>query len=221
MVQQVVLQTGGGAVKTYVFVYQPVFKCTRAAPEQPELGVRIKSAVFDPAAEEEILAWNPETGDRGVRSEYGPDFVSQSRLDLLVSVERKNPFARGFYQTRVFLCCEALPWFNVKLRVERLGDLAGAVSRPGIDDDDLVSPAGAGQRTGEVGFLVERDDDDRETQAPHANRAPGSAETKKHAALARRHVDQASYCRLLQRWILSRWSRLHGLRFGWPRRLRV
>ena len=53
---------------------------------------------------------------------------------------------------------EALPGFGVDLGVIGFGDLDGAIGRAGIDDDDFIGEADAGESSGEVEFLVKGDD---------------------------------------------------------------
>ena len=98
------------------------------------------------------------------------DFAGQRGFDFLVSIEREDPVAGGFLQCGILLGGESFPFFYEEFRMEGLGDLAGAIGRAGIDDDDFVRPRHALQRAREVGFLVLRDDDDGEAQADHANR---------------------------------------------------
>ena len=96
--------------------------------------------------------------------------LGQRGLDFLVGIEREDPVAAGFLQCGVFLRGKSLPCFDEEFRMEGFGDLAGAIGRAGIDDDDFVRPRTLCKRAREVGFLVLRDDDDGEAQADHANR---------------------------------------------------
>ena len=59
----------------------------------------------------------------------------------------------------VLLSGEALPWLGDDGDIlERGGDFKSAVGRAGVDDDDFVGEANAGEGAGEVRLFVERDD---------------------------------------------------------------
>ena len=142
-----------------VFVHQAIFELAGPAAEEPQFGIGIEAAVTDPAAEEEILARNPEARNAGIR-QSATDFIGKCRLDFFVGVERQHPVAAGFLQREVLLRSEAAPRLDVEVGVEGFRNLASAVGRAGVNDDDLVGPGDALQRTREVRLLVQGDDDD-------------------------------------------------------------
>src|SRR5271165_3746768 len=96
VMKEMVLQFCGRAVQANVFMYQSVFELTPAAAEEPQLGIGIKAAVANPAAEEEVLARDKEACNGRILGNSSPDLVGQRGLDLFIGIKREHPVASGF-----------------------------------------------------------------------------------------------------------------------------
>src|SRR5271157_3079843 len=123
------LQSSGRAAQANVFMNQPIFELACSTTEEAQLGIGIEAPVANPAAEEEILAGNPEAGGLRICRESCLDLVAERRLDLFVGIEREHPATAGLPQRKVLLRREAAPLFHVEHGVERFGNLARAVGR--------------------------------------------------------------------------------------------
>ena len=80
--------------------------------------------------------------------------------DNFVGVQGQYPIACRLVDGRVLLCGKTLPWLDENFSVERAGDFDGTVGREGINDDEFVGPPHALERSWEIVFFVEGDDDD-------------------------------------------------------------
>ena len=95
--------------------------------EEAELRVGIEAAVANPAVEEEIAALEEEGVGRGVAGEQGADLGLEFGGELFVGVEREDPGAGAFLNSRVLLRGEALPRLGDDEGVKGAGNLKGAV----------------------------------------------------------------------------------------------
>ena len=58
--QKMILQLRRRTAYLDVFMYEAIFEFACAAAKEAQLGIGIEAAMADPAAEEEVLARNPE-----------------------------------------------------------------------------------------------------------------------------------------------------------------
>src|SRR5271165_6077619 len=98
-----VLQFCRRAGEMNVFMHQPILKPACPTTEEAQFGIGIEAAMANPAAEEEILARNPEAGSRRIRGECGADLVAECGLNFLVGIEREHPVGASFPQREVLL----------------------------------------------------------------------------------------------------------------------
>ena len=93
-------------------------KLRRAAPDQPQLRVRIVTAALDPLAKVHIAAVHRVAGKlrRAARFHQRLDARCQLRADLFIGVEREDPVAGGFFQRRIFLPRKPFPRLHKDLR---------------------------------------------------------------------------------------------------------
>jgi len=141
-----------------------------AAPEEPELIVRVESAVADPGAPEQVASRDPVSVGGAARPHDRADTLLQLGRDPLVGIEGQSPLARRLIQCEVLLGGEARPRPDPDPVREIPRDLHGLVRRLGVDDDDLVGPRDALEAGAEPVLLVPGDD--RDADAAHA--APSS-----------------------------------------------
>jgi hypothetical protein len=109
---------------------------------------------------EEQVASAEQVGVGGwIAGEEGADLDLEFLGDLFVGIEGEDPVRGALIDGGVFLGGESLPWLAEDFGVGEGGcDLDGAVGGAGVDDDELVSPADAGEGAAEVGLLVAGDD---------------------------------------------------------------
>src|ERR1700733_11915728 len=81
-------------------------------PEQPQLGIRIETAVANPSAEKQIFARKFVAACRVGASDSGANFFSQSRTHLLVRVQQQHPILGAELDRVLFLGHIATPWFQ-------------------------------------------------------------------------------------------------------------
>ena len=176
VVEDVTVEGGGGAGEADGLVDGAVFELGRggkSAAEEAELGVGVEAAVLDPAAEEEITAFEVEGVEgRWPHGESLANLLLEFGGELFVGVEREDPVAGALREGEVFLCSEAGPGAVEDGGVEAACDLEGTIGGAGVDDEDLVGPGDAGEGAREVRFFVEGDD--RDGQERHRGRSfPG------------------------------------------------
>ena len=166
VVQKGMSELAGGARHLYRGVRTVFLKLSGAAANQAQLGIGVESAVANPAAQEEILARNPEALDLGLRRQgMIEDLSCQFWFQSFVGIELQNPVAGRFVHGGVLLRGEALPGFTENLCPEGACDLDSAIGRAGIDHDDLASAVAderphAFKRGRKIGLFVLGDQDD-------------------------------------------------------------
>ena len=83
-----------------VFMYQPVFECAGAATKQAQFGIGIEAAVANPAAEEEILARDPEAAFRWILCQCVANVLGQYRLHLYHANYVSWKYAKAWERSR-------------------------------------------------------------------------------------------------------------------------
>ena len=158
VVEHVVLEPAFGAcelrggVGAYTFT-----KPGGAAAEEPQLAVRVETAVADPAAEDQVEPGNPVGAEFGLAAQHLENLILQFGSEDFVGVEKQNPVGGAEVEGDVFLFAVATEGMVGGLCAKRLGDFESAVLRAGVDEDDFVGLAHALQGAGKVGLLVHGD----------------------------------------------------------------
>src|SRR5207247_771920 len=127
---------------------------TLAAPNQPELTVRILACSSNPLPVVEVSSRNP-IGDRRVRLlEESLDLVTQLVRHAFVGVHNQNPVGRGLSHGEVLLRTVPRPRAHKHLWCIGLRQLNRPVRALSINDDDLVHPLQGLQASAYIRLLV-------------------------------------------------------------------
>ena len=169
-------QNGSGDFKEVVFrAAGPV--CALAFGET-EFAVRVPVSVGDPAAEEPDLAGEAGSAEAIAAPvcEEAQNFRAHGWGNLLIGVERENPWLGAELEHRILLVPEAEPVLMDPAGSVADGDGMGGVGRAAVHDDDFRGEVcDAVEAAVEVAFLIPGDDRDgeRESVCGHAggNRA--------------------------------------------------
>ena len=138
-----------------------------ALAEEAQLVVGILAAMAHPAAEDEVEPGDPVGVELWGAGEEGLDAGGERRGEDFVGVEGKDPGVGAFVDGGVHLGAVALPGLGVDDAAEFAGDVEGAVSGAGVDEDEFVGPGDALKGAPEVGGFVAGEDGDGELGAGH------------------------------------------------------
>ena len=165
-VDVVVPQPADATVDDEVLVVETSLAPTAAGAKQAQVIRRILPAMPDPAPEEDgALAEQVAVVGAVLPRQRRPDLVDQLRREPLIGIQAQRP--RGgdpqVVERPVALYGVVLERVLDHLATGRARDLQGTVGAARIDHEDLgIQPLQAAQGVGQVGLLVQRQDDDRE-----------------------------------------------------------
>ena len=132
------------------------------AAKESQFCIGVEAAMPDPAAQEKVAPSKVKGLKWGRGLQERANLCLESRGEFFVGVKREHPGARTLLDGKVLLLREAGPRSFDDLSAELPGNFDCAVSRSGVDDDDLARPGDARQRASEIQLLIERNDRDRE-----------------------------------------------------------
>ena|SRR5665213_4329938 len=122
---------------------------SHVASKQPQDTIWIPVPVGDPTSHEPDFA-----GEIGTRKSFlsaakkFKNRLPQFRRNLLIGIQRQNPWLRRMPQRQIFLLAKSLPRMPENFRAERSGDGLRAILNFGIkDDDDFRRPFGDSGQT--------------------------------------------------------------------------
>ncbi len=170
--------------------------CTARSTKRPRprwnsrsLPVGVEAAVTDPPTPEDVAPRDARSRRRHRSRPERLDLPAQLGTDLLVGVDREDPFAPGLVHGEVLLGGEARPGPHEDPVGESARDLDRLVVRLGVDHDDLVGPGQAGQARAQALLFVPGDDHRRAVWRESGHRRSSSSSS--HAASTGSAVSEA------------------------------